>query len=129
MWSLRVVIASIGVGRDLTWWASSNRWPGLRSLNELGAIKVEENGIRAVDLNLGSIKMMWSLGVVIACVGIGRDLTWWASSNGWPLLRSLNELGAIKIEENGIRAVDLNPSSRISSIKVMWSLRVVITWG
>jgi hypothetical protein len=111
MWSLRVVIASIGVGRDLTWWASSNRWPGLRSLNELGAIKVEENGIRAVDLNLGSIKMMWSLGVVIACVGIGRDLTWWASSNGWPLLRSLNELGAIKIEENGIRAVDLNPSS------------------
>ena len=101
MWSLGVVIACVGIGRDLTWWASSNGWPLLRSLNELGAIKVEENGIRAVELNLSSIKVMWALRVIITWPGISGDLSWVASSNGWPLLSSLNS-GAIDVEENDI---------------------------
>lgn len=64
VWSLGVVVTWPGIGGDLSWVASSNRWPGLIGLDH-GSIGVEEDNIRGVQLNLGSIEVVWSLGVII----------------------------------------------------------------
>jgi hypothetical protein len=122
MWSLRVVITWPGISGDLSWVASGNGWPGLSSLDS-DTIKVEESNIRGINLNLSSVKMVWSLGVVIAWPGVGGDLSWVASSNRWPFLSSLNS-GAIDVEENDIGGIELN----LGAIEMVWSLGVVIAW-
>ena len=77
MVSLEVAIAWLKISRNLTWFASSDRFPF--SLNKSSN---------------GSIKRMVGLEVAIAWLGVSRNLSWLASSNGLPF--SLN-VGSIKI--------------------------------
>ena len=56
-----VVIARLGVSRGLASFASSNGFP--------------------VGLDVGAIKIVWSMVIMIARLRIRRDLSWFASSN------------------------------------------------
>ena len=88
-----------------------------------------------VKLNLGSIEMMRSLGVVVAWVVVGRDLTWGTSGNGWPFhvavghehrsIESGEELSTAGVKSNNAR---LSINLYLSSIEMVWTLGVVITW-
>lgn len=89
----------------MSWGASGNGWPALIDLNS-STIEGEEGDIAGVELNLGSINVVWSLGVIVAWVSVGGDLSWSASSDRWPLRFELN----------------------LGSVDVVRSLRVVITW-
>ena len=105
VWTLGVIVAWVGIRGDLAWSASGDRWPAFTDLNS-GAIHTPEGDIAGVDLKLGSIEVVWTLGVVITWVGIRGNLTWSASSDRWPLDIELN----------------------LGSIEVMGALGVVVAW-